>query len=121
MGVVGIILVIACVAIAGYIILDTHLGAPPKPRTFIIVLLLALAGVLLIVVDYTTQPLTTHAELTTREIEFIYGKTSSKLSEPSRIKIKRNVYPWYSRFKRNTLDIIVVPETGETPPPEKKR
>ncbi|MBN1531513.1 MAG: hypothetical protein JXA20_02515 [Spirochaetes bacterium] len=120
MGVVGIVLVIACAAIGGFIIVDTYLGAPPKPRTFIIVLVLALLGVMLIVVDYNTQPLTTHAELSTGEIEFIYGKTSSKLSSPSRIKIKRNVYPWYSMFKRNTLDITILPDEREVAPPEAK-
>ncbi len=110
MGIVGIILVIASVAIIGYIILDTYLGAPPKPRTVLVVLGTAIIGVMLIFIDYSTQPTTTHAELTTGEIEFLYKSQSNKLTRPTRIRLKRNVYPWYSIFHRNKLDITIVPE-----------
>jgi hypothetical protein len=110
MGLIGIVLVIGCIAIAGYMIMDTYLGAPPKPRVLLTVIAIGVLGGLMIFVDYKTQPQIIHAEFTTDEVEYFTKNKMNKVTSPIKLRLKRDIYPWYSIFNRNRTDIIILPE-----------
>ena len=108
MGLIGILLVVASLAIAVYIIMDTYLGAPPKPKTLLVFIVIAILGGSLIFIDYHTQPEVHHAELSTSDIEFTYKDRSNRLGRPIKMKFKKNLYPWYSIFHRTRTDIEII-------------
>ncbi|MCU0846414.1 MAG: hypothetical protein MUD12_00840 [Spirochaetes bacterium] len=108
MGLIGIVLLVAAISLAGFIILDTKLGSPPRPKTIIVLVCIMVIGIGLIVSDYKIPPTVQKVELTTSDMEIeIDKKTAKLLNKPIKLKIIRDVYPWYSIFNRNRIKLTI--------------
>ena len=110
MGLIGIILLVGAIAIAGFIMLDTKLGSPPRPKALLISFIFVFIGLCLIVIDYNMPPTVQRAELTTNDLEIAVDKEIvvnknqiQQLNKPVKVKIIRDKYPWYSIFNRNKI------------------
>ncbi len=106
MGLAGIILFISAVAIALFIVVDTYLGTPPKPKALVAAIIVSLIGIVLIVWDANLEPRVSKVELTTEDIEIIEDMETDdakKVEKPVKIIVTRDVYPWYSLFNKDRI------------------
>lgn len=95
MGVLGIILLVGSISIGGYIIMDTYLGSPPKPRTLIVTFLIALAGSAFIYSDYYYEPEIVYITAESNQYIYIKDSNESTVARPIRIRVYKKFYPWF--------------------------
>ena len=116
MGLAGIILFIASFAIAIFIIIDTYLGTPPKPKTLGGAIITVLIGISLIYGDYNLKPRVAKVELVTDDIEIIENVDKDEpkqINKPYKIIVTKDEYPWYSLFNKDRIRIKVFEKDEE--------